>query len=113
MGIWEEGRKLRHLRVVQPIAGSWRFRRRAGGKAANATTAIVRTVYACLTYDPGSPFFASHSEQLLRGIHCPAVHASLHERGPKNPVPQQADRSWSAACRRQRHLSHWALNLCA
>jgi hypothetical protein len=57
MGIWEEGRKLRHLRVVQPIAGSWRFRRRAGGKAANATTAIVRTVYACLTYDPGSPFF--------------------------------------------------------
>ncbi len=68
MGIWEEGRKLRHLRVVQPIAGSWRFRRRAGGKAANATTAIVRTVYACLTYDLGSPFFASHPEQLLRGI---------------------------------------------
>ena len=82
-----------------------------------AKAATVRTVYACLTYDPGSPFFVplpgsalarpmsreGRPEQLLRGIHCPArtqdAHASMHERGPKIPLHHQlADLPLSGHC---------------
>jgi hypothetical protein len=40
-------------------------------------------------YDPCSPFFASRPEQLNRGIHCPSVHACMHERGQKIPLDNQ------------------------
>ena len=46
-------------------------------EAVTATAATVRTVFAGLSYDRGSPFLASRSEQLMRGI------------GPKIPFNHQ------------------------
>jgi hypothetical protein len=77
----------------------------------NASTSLRRTADERSAYDPCSPFFASRSKQLVRGIHCPL--SCTRGGGAKNPAPPPVDQSWREDCQRQRRSLVQAYHRCA